>query len=195
MSDNPRPRLLAGVQLVGVDFRALETHRDRRGAFTEVFQQHWRTCLDPVQWSVVHSIAGVLRGMHLHRRHDEYFALLEGRALIGLHDLRPDSPTAGQSSLFEMTGAHLACVAFPRGILHGWYFPDPSFHLQAVSEAFLDYGDDDNHGCHWADPDLGIPWPQKTVILSERAAGFPSLRELTSRLSASPFPAAGVSSA
>jgi dTDP-4-dehydrorhamnose 3,5-epimerase len=121
--------------------------------------------------------------MHVHRRHDEYFSVVRGRASVGLRDVRRDSPTNGVWSLFELTGEQLACVIFPRGILHGWYFHKKTIHLQAVSEAYNGYEHDDNLGCHWADPDLEIPWPQQSATLAERAATFPSLKELMTLVS------------
>ena len=69
-------------------------------------------------------------------------------------------------------------LAFPKAILHGWYFKSPSTHLQAVSESFSDYGQNDNHGCKWNDPQLNMPWPFEQVILSERAKTFGGLDDL-----------------
>jgi dTDP-4-dehydrorhamnose 3,5-epimerase len=157
--------------------------RDHRGAFTEVFQAHWGTCITPVQWSIVHSHAGVFRGVHLHRRHDEYFAVVQGRATVGLRDLRPWSSTRGAWAMYDLSGADLACVTFPLGVLHGWYFHEESIHLQAVSEAYIDYGKDDNWGCLWSDPALEIPWPvTREPIMTTRAGDFPTLKGLVEAL-------------
>lgn len=176
--------LISGSPLMGVELHGVNRHSDPRGSFAEVFQTYWNSCIDPVQWSFVESGAHVLRGMHLHLRHDEYFCCLQGRALVGLRDLRPESPTQDQWSLYELRGDTPAALTFPRGILHGWYFPERSLHIQAVSEAYRDYGPDDNWGCHWADPELEIPWPQTDALLSEMARRFPRLRELKANLSA-----------
>ena len=164
--------LIAGHPIHQVDFRRLDEHRDYRGSFTEVFQQHWATGLDAIQWSVVKSNPEVFRGMHLHLRHDEYFSLLSGHCLVALKDVRPDSPTRGVFSLYELHEDDLVAITFPRGLLHGWYFFRPSVHLQAVSEAYRDYHGDDNHGVHWNAPDLGIPWPFTETLLSARAGDF-----------------------
>jgi dTDP-4-dehydrorhamnose 3,5-epimerase len=173
---------VAGGQILGVELRCLKMNHDERGSFTEVFQDHWGTCLKPVQWSVVHSKAGVMRGPHLHRNHDEYIAVLRGHASVGLRDMRPNSPTHGVWSLFELHGDSLACVVFPLGLLHGWYFHSETLHLQSVSQAYVDYHKDDNLGCRWDDPDHGIPWPASNVIIADRAAGFPSFKELEKQL-------------
>ena len=162
----------------GVQCRPLTINRDSRGCFTEVFCQNWGLQIEPLQWSVVSSHPKVLRGMHFHRRHDEYITIIRGRACVGLYDLRPDSRTRGVSSLIGLEEKNLSCLSFPAGILHGWYFYEASIHLQAVSECYDDYCIDDNLGCHWSDPGLGIAWPDRSPIISPRAASFPPLREL-----------------
>ncbi|MEQ8705671.1 MAG: dTDP-4-dehydrorhamnose 3,5-epimerase family protein [Phaeodactylibacter sp.] len=178
-----KPGLISGVRIKGVSLQLLKPHRDSRGTFTEVFQKHWGTCLqDPVQWSIVHSEAGVFRGMHLHNRHDEYFSLISGRCLVGLKDVREDSQTYEQSALYQLDTTEPCAIIFPKGLLHGWYFTEPSIHLQAVSEAYNDYGADDNWGCRWDDPELGIDWGVSEVNLSDRAAHFPGYEELKRQL-------------
>jgi len=174
-------QLVAGNVIEGVQVRTLKVARDGRGSFTEVFYDSWGCCIEPRQWSVVASHRGVLRGMHLHRRHDEYFSVLSGRTSVGLKDLRPDSPTFAASSLYELSGDQPAVLTFPRGILHGWYFHAETLHLQAVSETYDDYHGDDNLGCHWSDPELGIPWPERPTLVAERADAFPPLRTLLVR--------------
>lgn len=162
----------------GLQVQPFDTNRDTRGSFTEIFCHSWRLPIEPVQWSLVTSKARVLRGMHLHFRHDEYISVVRGRACVGLYDFRRGSPTYGRSAKIELNGESPACVSFPRGILHGWYFYEDSTHLQAVSEQYKDYGHDDNHGCLWSDAALGIEWPDPKPLLSPRAAGFPSLEQL-----------------
>lgn len=153
-------------------------HADGRGSFTEVFRKSWNLCIDPVQWSAVRSKAGTLRGMHLHRRHDEYICVLSGKAFVGLMDIRPGSPTEGVSTLIELCGDKMSCLSFPKGLIHGWYFPADTLHLQSVSEDYGNYGHDDNLGCRWSDPDLHIKWPAKPTRLSERAGEFGTVAQL-----------------
>lgn len=174
---------MAGSAIDGVEFRRLDMRPDHRGTFTEVFQTHWGTCIAPVQWSVVQSHARVFRGVHLHRRHDEYFSVMRGRATVGLRDVRPWSPTRNASAMYELSGDELACVTFPLGVLHGWYFHEDTIHLQAVSEAYVDYGTDDNWGCLWSDPALEIPWPiTGEPIVTRRAGDFPTMNALLDAL-------------
>lgn len=156
----------------------LKAHVDARGSFTELWSDRWPLPIAPRQWSMVQSTAGTLRGMHLHLRHHECVLALAGRMLVGLHDLRPGSPTRGQGALIELTATQPELLVFPPGIVHGWYFPDGGMHLQAVSEPYAEYGEDDNLGCHWADPELGIPWPGQPTTISPRAQAFGTLARL-----------------
>src|SRR4051812_14024847 len=79
----------------GVALRPLDMNRDSRGSFTEVFREEWDTGISPVQWNIVSSEAGTLRGVHVHIRHDDYLTTLRGRASVGLRDLRRGSPAQG----------------------------------------------------------------------------------------------------
>jgi dTDP-4-dehydrorhamnose 3,5-epimerase len=173
---------VAGSEIEGVELRVANMHHDQRGCFTEVFQKHWTTVIDPCQWSAVESRATVFRGCHLHLRHDEYFCLLKGECSLGLRDERPGSASFGNWQLYHLFGESLAALTFPAGIIHGWYFHQPSLHIQAVSESYVSYSKDDNFGVQWSDPALEIPWPFSEPLLGTRAAGFGSLAALRERL-------------
>ncbi len=182
MTANRISSMVAGSAIEGVKLTRLTPHFDSRGSFTEVFQQHWNAIDVPCQWSLVTSGRNVLRGCHLHLRHDEYFSLVEGEVSLGLRDERPKSPTRGHWQLYRLYGTDPTALTFPAGLIHGWYFHTDSLHLQAVSESYRTYGADDNWGVHWADPELEIPWPFEDPLLSERAAQFSSLPELRRHL-------------
>jgi dTDP-4-dehydrorhamnose 3,5-epimerase len=155
-------------------------NRDDRGVFTEVLREQWGTGCAPVQWNYVTSEAGVLRGVHVHRRHADYLVITHGRASIGLCDLRFGSPTEGVATVVEMRGEELAALTIPPGVAHGFYLHEPSMQLYAVSE----YWDpQDELGCFWSDPDLAIPWPVTSARISARDQALPSLMELRELMS------------
>ncbi len=167
-----------GAILEGVVIRKLERHEDARGSFMEVFRRSWGTGIDPEQFSVVHSYPETLRGMHIHRRHDEYISVLSGSAYVGLRDIRPKSSTEGKSMLIHLHSKAPTVLVFPTGIVHGWLFEEETIHLQGVSEDYGSYGGDDNRGCHWSDPELDLPWPFKPKMIADRAANFGPLQDL-----------------
>ena len=170
--------ITSGERLFGLEITVGKRHDDARGSFTEMFCKEWGLGIEPTQWSIVESAERVLRGMHLHRRHDEYFALVKGRACVGLYDARPKSPTFMKSCLIDLDDSERVFVTFPSGLIHGWYFYTPTIHLQAVSESYLNYGKDDNIRCSWADPDINIAWPDRVPVLSDLAEGAGTVQEI-----------------
>ena len=92
----------------GVVWRMLETHSDHRGDLTELFRAEWQNGVAPVQWNVGRSTKNVLRGVHVHPRHDDYLIVLGNRMALGLKDLRRDSPTHDLTSMVDQIGrAHV----------------------------------------------------------------------------------------
>ena len=164
----------------GVVRRALDMHEDFRGCLTELFRREWNLGIDPVQWNFVRSEAGVLRGVHVHVKHDDYLIVAMGQATIGMRDLRPGS-TEGRVSLVEMSGEHMEAIRIPAGVAHGFYFHTPAIHIYSVSR-YWDLADE--LGCHWADADLGIPWRFETAVVSPRDENLPPYRILLEQLQA-----------
>lgn len=163
----------------GVVLTRLTVHPDPRGAFTEIFRMEWPTGVEPLQWNVVSSGGGVLRGVHVHPKHDDYLLVVSGRATVGLRDLRRASPTHGVAATIELSGDVLQAISIPHGVAHGFLFHEPSMHIYAVSR----YWDtSDELACHWGDEALGISWPFPPTLLSERDASAQPLRSLLSEI-------------
>lgn len=163
----------------GVVVTDLDLHPDERGAFSELFRAEWGTGVDPVQWNVVTSEPGVLRGVHVHPRHDDYFTVVAGHATVALRDLRRSSPTEGLAMTIEGTGAGPRSIVIPHGVAHGFLFHERSTHVYAVTH-YWDTADE--LACHWDDPDLAIEWPFRPTLLSERDATAPPLKDLLAEL-------------
>ena len=158
----------------GVEFVEFTSHEDDRGAFTEVHRATWTPALVPAQWNLVRSRANVLRGVHCHVDHGDYLILVDGAMLLGLHDLRADSPTCGASLLVALAPARQA-VVIPPGVAHGFWFTEPSTTLYAVSH---EWNPLDELGCRFDDPELELRWPHAEPLLSPRDTTAGSLSEL-----------------
>ena len=150
----------------------LEPHRDDRGTFLELFREEWQTGVHPIQWNVVDTEQGVLRGVHVHPSHDDYLTVVRGCATIGLRDLREGSPTEGAAACVELSAEHPTAISIPHGVAHGFYFQQPSTHIYAVSH-YWDMVDE--LGCRWDDSGLEMPWPQDGARISPRDEALPSL--------------------
>jgi dTDP-4-dehydrorhamnose 3,5-epimerase len=173
------PTGVVGSLPAGLLLRPLEPHGDDRGTFIEVYRHEWETAVHPVQWNVAHSEAGVLRGVHVHPRHDDYLTVVRGRAIIGVRDLRDESETAGAAACIELCAEQPSAITIPHGVAHGFYFAEPSTHVYAVSH-YWDMVDE--LGCRWDDPALAIPWPQEEAHISPRDEALPPLEALRGEL-------------
>lgn len=98
----------------------LQPNLDERGSLIEIFREEWPLGARPVQWNAVLSHPGVLRGVHVHARHDDYIALIRGRVTIGLSDLRRGSPTHGLGILVEVDEGRPCALAIPPGVRMGY---------------------------------------------------------------------------
>jgi len=157
----------------GVEVRSLEPHDDDRGRFTEIYRDSWVAGDRPMQWNLVRSAAGVLRGVHVHRSHADVLTVAAGQLVLGLVDLRSGAPERATTLTLDAENPRL--VSIPPGVAHGFWFPTASLHVYAVSEYF---DPTDELGCQWNDPELGIPWSPGDVRISDRDAALPSFSRL-----------------
>jgi dTDP-4-dehydrorhamnose 3,5-epimerase len=176
-------RLTKGEEIVklpsGVLLTDLAMHGDSRGVFTEAFRMEWSTGIQPVQWNVVSSRSGVLRGVHVHPSHDDYLIVISGTATVGLRDLRRGTDTTGLAATVDLSGDNLRAITIPHGVAHGFLFHESSTHLYAVSR----YWDtSDELACFWGDEELGIDWPVEPSLVSERDASAQSLKSLLNEI-------------
>lgn len=163
----------------GVELTTLTMHRDDRGWLTEIFRNEWTLGIEPRQWNVTMSEKNVLRGVHVHHRHRDYLVVLDGKISVGLHDARPRSRSYRQTAMFEMSSARLMAVRIPTGVMHGFYCHERTLYIYGV-DAY--YDPNDELGCHWADPRLGLHWPCQEPFFSPRDRQADSLAEVEARL-------------
>jgi len=140
-----------------------------------MFRDEWALGPRPLQWNVVRSEANVLRGVHAHRTHVDYLAMVMGEMVLCLHDLRPDSPTHRLSLLLRLQAHDLHLAVVPVGVAHGFYFAKPACLVYSVSEYF---DKADEFGCRWDESALGVMWPCHDPVLSDRdrtAGSYPEM--------------------
>jgi dTDP-4-dehydrorhamnose 3,5-epimerase len=112
---------------------------------------------------------GTLRGMHFQRPPHEEVKLVRcnrGAIFDVMVDLRPGSPTRLQWEGVELTAENRLMLYVPRGFAHGYQtLADDTEVSYQVSEF---YHPESEGTLLWNDPALGITWPIKEAILSER---------------------------
>lgn len=184
-------------RLPGVSYGAVTRHADERGSFRELWRAGVAGGAGPagdgeadrfVQANLSSSAAGVLRGLHLHRRQLDYWVVVAGRAFVALVDARPLLDGPGAPAVIETRELRADdWVVIPRGVAHGFLALEPLELLYLVTNQ---YDGSDELGFAWDDPAVGVPWPATPgvpagrPILSERDAANPTLAELVVRLRA-----------
>jgi dTDP-4-dehydrorhamnose 3,5-epimerase len=184
--------------LPGVRYGAIARHADGRGAFRELWRASAFPTLTPpetgapvgseprfVQANVSTSAAGVLRGLHYHRRQLDYWVVGTGRAFVALVDVRP--VMAGRGAAVVETRELVAdeWVVIPAGVAHGFLALEPLDMIYLVTNEF---DGSDELGFAWDDPAVGVPWPAVNAtpdgrpILSDRDRSNPSLAELVANV-------------
>jgi dTDP-4-dehydrorhamnose 3,5-epimerase len=160
-SASVRTRPIAGVL-------ELECHRfdDDRGTIAEIYRSDWIELLPPLQnLTLQRSAANVLRGMRLHRRHDELVVGGIGVTKIGLLDMRPASPTHLVADVVDIPDGVVTGVFIPAGVLHGVYSVTETVHIEGRTTL---WDADDESGCTWDAPGLRIPWTLPDPIVRRR---------------------------
>ncbi len=186
--------------LPGVRYGAVARHADGRGSFRELWRASAfgggeRGALDErwtglpaasfVQANLSASAAGVLRGLHYHRRQLDYWVVVAGRAFVALVDVRPALAGTGAAVVETRELAADDWVVIPAGVAHGFLALEPLELLYLVTN---EYDGSDELGFAWDDPAVGVPWPALSLtprgapILSERDRSNPPLAELVARL-------------
>jgi len=196
MTDLLRP----SSALPGVRYGTIARHADSRGAFREL----WRASAFPrltaaetgaaggseprfVQANLSSSAAGVLRGLHYHRRQLDYWVVGSGRAFIALVDVRPVIDGRGAAVAETRELGPDEWVVIPAGVAHGFLAIEPLEMIYLVTNEF---DGSDELGFAWDDPAVGVPWPLVGAtadghpILSDRDRSNPSLAELVASLRA-----------
>jgi dTDP-4-dehydrorhamnose 3,5-epimerase len=123
---------------------------------------------------------GTLRGLHFQcRPHSEVkiIQVVSGAVFDVVVDLRQDSPTFKRAIWFRLDASAGEALYLPKGVAHGYQTLEPdTLVLYSVSSA---YAPGSQGGVLWSDPTLGVPWPLKPSLISERDMALPLLREVT----------------
>jgi dTDP-4-dehydrorhamnose 3,5-epimerase len=161
------------LELTGLVLIELAVHQDSRGFFVERFQveafaEHGLPTRF-VQDNHSRSFPGVLRGLHYQHNpaQGKLLGVTSGRIWDVAVDIRIDSPTFGQCSQIEMSDLNGRLLWIPAGFAHGFCVLGDQ-PADVIYKADTLYNPQGEGGIHWNDPDLAIPWPLQSPIVSDR---------------------------
>jgi dTDP-4-dehydrorhamnose 3,5-epimerase len=162
--------------------------RDERGSFVETYkysdfaQAGIKEYFNQDNYS--QSAKHVLRGLHYQkypRAQGKLVQCLKGRIFDVAVDIRRGSPTYGCWVGLELSEDNDLVLYIPPPFAHGFVvLSDAAEILYKCTE---EYSPEDERGIVWNDPDIGIKWPVKNPILSERDRRHPLLRDADNNFS------------
>ena len=167
---------IAGVLIIEPD-----VHGDARGFFLETGQQERYAAYGLpahfVQDNLSFSRRGVLRGLHYQDPNPQgkLVYVLQGEVFDVAVDIRRDSPTFGQWVGVTLSGENKRQFYIPPGLAHGFCVTSETALFTYKCTDY--YNPRAEHGIAWNDPDIGIEWPVRDPVLSEKDRNNPLLQE------------------
>jgi dTDP-4-dehydrorhamnose 3,5-epimerase len=170
------------TRLGGLVLLAPTVHGDERGFFTETFRADaWAAegvATEFVQDNHSRSRRGTVRGIHFQTSpgQGKLVRVARGRVFDVVVDLRRGSPTFGEWEGIELDDEHGLQLWIPVGFGHG--FCVLSDVADFVYKCTSYYDPATEAGISFADPDVGIGWPDVELSYSERDRNAPRLAEI-----------------
>lgn len=165
--------------------------QDGRGFFMETYRedQFKRHGLPTqfVQDNHSRSAKGVLRGLHFQWEPPmgKLMRVTLGTAFLVAVDIRKGSPTLGQWAGVTASAENRYQVWAPAGFARGFCVLSDTADIQYKCTGI--YNSKAESGIRWDDPDIGIEWPIRDVLFSEKDQHAQTLAQWLSRPEAGNF--------
>ena len=157
---------------------------DARGFFQETWRQdrYKEIGIDGrfLQDNLSFSAHGVLRGLHYQHPHGQgkLVSVIQGEVFDVAVDIRADSPTFGQWVGVTLSGENHHQFWIPPGFAHGFCVMSKNAYFMYKCTDL--YTPEAEGGIAWDDPDIGIKWPLRDVLLSGKDKEYPRLKDVPS---------------
>ena len=158
-----------------------EVYEDDRGFFTEVYRADQFEGLGLpskfVQWNHSRSERNVLRGLHFQWEPPmgKLMRVTLGEAFLVAVDIRKGSPTLGNWVGEIISESNKKLVFAPAGFARGFCVLSDFAEIQYLTTGV--YNNKAESGILWNDPDIGIKWPVKDPILSDKDKNAQTLKD------------------
>lgn len=143
----------------GVIIKKLIHHPDERGYFREILRDDDKLLNKFGQTSITMSYPGVIKAFHWHNLQDDLWYIAQGKTLIGLYDMREDSPTFGQSQSIIASEEDPMLIKIPIRVAHGYKVigEKPLILFYHTTMSYNSSNPDEGRIPH-DDPKIGFNW-------------------------------------
>jgi dTDP-4-dehydrorhamnose 3,5-epimerase len=175
------PTTLPGVLVIEPD-----VYKDARGFFVETYhaEKYRAAGIDGpfLQDNHSRSVKDTLRGLHLQLRRPQgkLIRVIVGEIYDVAVDVRRNSPTFGSWVGVSLSADNFRQCFIPPGFAHGFCVMSGEAQIEYKCTDLYDPASE--IGIAWNDPAIGISWPVRAPILSERDGRNPMLAAQTDRL-------------
>ena len=163
---------IESTHLNGLAVVVPEVFADDRGFFMEIYRSDQFKELglpdDFVQLNHSGSVKGVLRGLHFQWEPPmgKLMRVTKGEAFLVAVDIRKGSPTIGQWYGEIITEKNRKQIWAPAGFARGFCVVSDYAEIQYLITGV--YSNKAESGILWNDPEIGIEWPVRDPILSQK---------------------------
>ncbi|MFC1877165.1 dTDP-4-dehydrorhamnose 3,5-epimerase [Thermodesulfobacteriota bacterium] len=159
-----------------------DVFQDDRGYFLETYQKtrYRKFGIDVsfVQDNLSFSTKETLRGLHFQypQSQAKLVQVIQGEVLDMIVDIRRGSPTFGCWGGVRLSEKNHKQLFVPEGFAHGYcVLSDKAVFSYKCSDF---YALECEKGVLWSDQEIGIDWPVKVPVLSEKDRQYPFLKNI-----------------
>lgn len=170
------------TNLPGVFIIEPKVFGDERGFFQETWRQEKYEKVGIrekfVQDNVSFSTQGVVRGLHYQQPNTQgkLVSVIQGEVFDVAVDIRVGSPFFGQWTGVILSGDNHRQLWVPPGFAHGFcVLSDTTYFTYKCTDVYTPSAEG---GIIWNDPGIGIAWPLKDVVLSDKDQVYPRLKDV-----------------
>jgi dTDP-4-dehydrorhamnose 3,5-epimerase len=162
-----------------------EAFQDSRGFFMETFREdEFKANGLPTQFvqdNHSRSTKGVVRGLHFQWEPPmgKLMRVSLGSAFLVAVDVRKGSPTLGKWAGIEVSAENRRQVWAPAGFARGFCVLSDAAEIQYKCTGI--YSNKGESGIRWDDPEIGVEWPVKDPILSDKDRNAQTLAQWLAR--------------
>ena len=166
----------SSTQLPGVILLEPRVFADERGFLFESYNadRYARAGIPPVFVQDNHScsLRNTIRGLHyqLRRPQAKLLRVISGSVLDVAVDIRRGSPTFGHWLGVELSAENKRQLFVPAGFAHGFCATSDVAEVEYKCTDY--YVADDQRGVLWNDPRIGVAWPVREPILSDKDRAY-----------------------
>lgn len=156
---------------------------DDRGFFQETWREEKYEAIGIgykfVQDNLSFSTRGVLRGLHYQNPNTQgkLVSVIQGEVFDVAVDIRVGSSTFGQWTGVVLSGDNHRQLWVPPGFAHGFcVLSETTYFSYKCTDVYTPNAEG---GIIWDDPDIGIEWPLKEIVLSDKDQIYLRLKDIS----------------